>query len=99
MGASARLRERYFANRFVDQVRNELVIDEAEWLGLEQCLKDLATEWRGQDAIDKDIAQDLYPLPGILNGVADRIAPDERSEIVRERATLLDALILEVLRD
>lgn len=99
MSTSDSLRTRYFANNFVDLLRTRLILDTSEWESLKECINELALEWRGATQVDKDLVQDLYVLPTIIRGVADRIeeSEDERAREIRERATELDALILEAL--
>ena len=99
MATSSPLRQRYFSNRFVDLVRMELRVDESEWGNLKECLSDLAAEWHGIAEVDKDIVQDLFVLPAIVRGVADRLEEKEpgRAKDLEERATELDALVLAAL--
>ena len=99
MATSDALRARYFSNGFIDALRNEVRIDEADWQALKACLRDLAAEWRGVHDVDKDIVQDLFALPTIVRGVAHGLEPHdpERSKDLFERAAELEALILEAL--
>lgn len=91
---SKSLRTRYFANGYIDSVR-ERRFDEAQWVDLVDCLRLLCEEWRDQERVDKDIAQDLFVLGDIIRGQAERLDGETAAQLL-ERATELNGLIQRV---
>lgn len=82
-------------NRFVDRLRMELVIDEAEYDRLCSALKRLAEQWKPLTAIDKELMQDLYVLSSVTRNMAPELSG--KTFEVEEMATELDALVMECL--
>ena len=91
--------EEILRNRFLDRLRNELIIDRSAYALLCDQLRRLATELSRKDSLPKPLAQELYVLPKVIHGVGLSLRP-HRPDLADELDTMaheIDALILECL--
>jgi hypothetical protein len=63
------LKQRLLSNTFVDKVRNQMEIDEAEYQELIEILSNLSDLLKSQKVIDKELALILYNMPQIIRDV------------------------------
>ena len=63
------LKQRLLRNMFVDKVRNQMEIDEAEYQELIEILSNLSGELKFRKVIDKELALLLYSMPQIIRNV------------------------------
>ncbi len=92
------LKQRILSNTFVDQVRNGFVVDEVAFEELCNLLEQLAIEWKGKTEIDKELAQVLYIIPSVTNGIAERLKLDpkdkKQGDLLEQKWQKLDELVL-----
>ena len=92
-------KDRILGNPFTDKLRIEMQVDEAAYRDLCDQLVKLATEWRSEDFVDKQLMQELYVLSTIIRGVADSVRghkPDVAAEL-DNMSSVIDGLITEAL--
>ena len=88
-------------NKFIHRLRNEAVVDRAEYDHLVELLGRLSIQWNGQKLVDKAVVQELYVLAPVTKNIAESLR-DHAPECASELETLaveLDALVLECLAD
>jgi hypothetical protein len=88
-------------NKFIHRLRNEAVVDRAEYDHLVELLGRLSIQWNGQKLVDKAVVQELYVLAPVTKNIAESLrdhAPERASEL-ETLAVELDALVLECLAD
>ena len=87
------------SNKFLNSLRIDMKIDEKAFGELVELIRELAIEWRGQDAVDKHVMQEIYVIPSIIRGASDgfRERLPSVSSRLDEMAIEVDELILEAL--
>ena len=63
------LKKRLLSNTFVDKVRNQMEINDAEYQELIEILSNLSGELKSQKVIDKELALILYSMPQIIRNI------------------------------
>lgn len=99
-----KLKNELMTNPFADRIRTELIFDEEAYRELTEILGRLATELKGEPALDRDLALALYVLPLVVRNVflsfSDHPSPPRRLVDQLETAWVdLDALVTECLTD
>lgn len=65
----SKIKEQILNNKFVDKVRNEMIIDENEYKALREMLIMLSDELKAEQVIDKELALILYSMPQMIRNI------------------------------
>ena len=93
------LKQEILQNKFIEKLRNELVVDTGAFESLCRSLRNLELEWKGVSTIDKALAQELYVLATVTQNMSTVLAgtqPDIARELTKA-AIELDALVINCL--
>jgi len=86
-------------NEFIGKLRNEVVVDRAQYSRLVELLRQLAIEWHDRELVSKAVVQELYVLAPVTKNIAESLRDHDpnRAVEIEEMAVELDALVLECL--
>ncbi|WP_438447650.1 hypothetical protein [Gorillibacterium sp. sgz5001074] len=97
------LKQKIINNTFVDKVRNEMVIDELDYLALKETLDMLSIELKSYQVVDKELALVLYSMPQVIRNIFISFGTHDNGSGIKDRLETiwmeLDELVVESLSE